>query len=220
MVKKKLKIIYEDKDILVVSKKAGLLTISTDNEKEKTLFHEVFNYIKSKNKNNKIFIVHRLDRDTSGMVVFAKSEAIKKQMQDNWETDVKLRQYVAVVEGKPKKASGRIVNYLAESKNLHVYETNKKEGKLAITRYRTVSSTELYSLVAIELETGRKNQIRVHMSNMNSPIVGDKKYGAKTNPIRRMCLHANKLILIHPRLKKEMTFETAVPKQFVKLLDF
>lgn len=220
MSKKKLEIIYEDKDILVVSKRAGLLTMSTANEKEKTLFHQVFRYIKSKNKNNKIFIVHRLDRDTSGLVVFAKSEKLKKQMQDNWDRDVKLRQYVAVVEGKPKKESGRIVNYLTESKTLHVYKTNKKEGKLAITRYRTVSSNKLYSLLAIELETGRKNQIRVHMSDMNCPIVGDKKYGSKANPIRRMCLHANKLVLIHPRLKKEMTFETTVPKQFIKILDF
>lgn len=219
MTKKKLSIIYEDNDILVVNKPSNLLSISTDNEKEKTLFHEAFTYIKAKNKNNKIFIVHRLDKGTSGLLVFAKSEAIKKTLQDNWETIVKLRQYVAIVEGVPQKPSDRILNYLKETKTLLVYESNKKDGKLAITNYRTIATNGSFTLLAIELETGRKNQIRVHMAGIGHPIIADKKYGSKTNPIRRMGLHANKLIIEHPRTKKEMIFETDIPNQFLSLIN-
>lgn len=219
MTKKKLSIIYEDNDILVVNKPANLLSISTDNEKEKTLFHEAYSYVKSKHKANKIFIVHRLDKGTSGLVVFAKSEESKKILQDNWDKMVKLRQYVAVVEGRPSPENGRIVNYLKETKTLLVYETNKKDGKIAITNYRTIAKGDKFSMLAVELETGRKNQIRVHVAGLGCPVVADKKYGSKTNPFRRMGLHANKLIIIHPKTKKEMIFETDVPNQFIKLFE-
>ncbi len=218
MKKKKLDIVYEDKDILVVNKKSGLLSISTDNEKERTLFHEVLNYVKMKHKKNKIFIVHRLDKDTSGVMVFAKSLEIKKILQDNWEKLALEREYVGIIEGDPPKEKDRLINYLSETKTYLVYISDKKNGKLAITNYRKITSSNDYSLLAFNLETGRKNQIRIQMKGIAHPIVGDKKYGSTKNPLRRMALHANKLVLIHPRTKEKIILETAIPNSFIKLL--
>ena len=213
----KLDIIYEDKDFLVVNKPAKLLTISTDNEKENTLFHKVIKYVKKKNQ--KIFIVHRLDKDTSGIVVFAKSENLKRRLQDNWDKLVKVREYVAVVEGFPKEEKGTIHSWLKETKTLYVYSSDKKgDGKEALTNYRVVTSNKTYTMLAITIETGRKNQIRVHMKDLGCPIVGDKKYEAKTNPINRMALHANKLVMINPINNKEMLFETDIPNTFINLV--
>ncbi len=217
--REKLDIIYEDRDIIVVNKPSKLLTISTDNEKEKTLFHKVISYEKKKNKNNKIFIVHRLDRDTSGIVLFAKSEQLKKKFQDNWDELVKVREYVAIVEGKPPKKSGTVRSWLKETKTLLVYSaTRMGDGKEAITHYRQIMNNSKFTMLDILIDTGRKNQIRVHMSDIGCPIVGDKKYGSKTDPIRRMGLHANKLTIVHPITKKEMTFECDIPNSFIKIV--
>ena len=214
----KLNIIYEDKDILVVNKPSKLLTIATDNEKERTLFHKAITYVKKKNQ--KIFIVHRLDKDTSGIVLFAKNEKLKKLFQDNWDNLVKLREYVAVVEGTPKKNSGVVRSWLKETKTLYVYSSDKMgDGKEAITHYRKVMGNNKYTMLDITIDTGRKNQIRVHMKDLGNPIVGDKKYDSKTNPIGRMTLHANKLVVVHPITNKEMTFETDVPNSFIKLCE-
>ncbi len=214
----KLNIIYEDKDILVVNKPSKLLTIATDNEKERTLFHKAITYVKKKNQ--KIFIVHRLDKDTSGIVLFAKNEKLKKLFQDNWDNLVKLREYVAVVEGTPKKNSGVVRSWLKETKTLYVYSSDKMgDGKEAITHYRKVMGNNKYTMLDITIDTGRKNQIRVHMKDLGTPIVGDKKYDSKTNPIGRMTLHANKLVVVHPITNKEMTFETDVPNSFIKLCE-
>ena len=213
----KLDIVYEDKDLLVVNKPAKLLTISTDNEKERTLFHKAINYVKKKNQ--KIFIVHRLDKDTSGIVVFAKSETVKRKLQDNWDNIVKVREYVAVVEGHPEKEKGTIRSWLKETKTLYVYSSNKKgDGKEAITNYRVVTGNSAYTMLDITIDTGRKNQIRVHMKDLGCPIVGDKKYEAKSNPINRMALHANKLVIINPITNKEMTFEVDIPNTFISLV--
>lgn len=215
----RLDIIYEDKDIIVVNKPSGLLTIATDKEKEKTLFHKVYMYIKKKNKNNKIFIVHRLDKDTSGVVLFAKSEKLKMNLQDNWDSLVKDRNYVAIVHGNLVKDKDEIVSYLRETKTLlTVSSNNPKDGKKAITRYRVVARNNNYSLLDISLRTGRKNQIRVHMKDMNHQIVGDSKYGLKDG-FRRMYLHAYKLSLTLPGSDKLMTFETDVPNEFIKLIE-
>lgn len=215
----KLNIIYEDKNIIVVDKPANMLTIATEKEREKTLFHKVIEYEKKKNKNNKIFIVHRLDKNTSGIVVFAKNQKIKQLLQNNWDNLAVKRQYVAIVEGHPQP-SGTIKSYLKENKELYVYSSNKKgDGKLAITNYRLVATKGKYSLLEIEIKTGRKNQIRVHMSDINTPIIGDKKYNAKTNPIRRLGLHANKLVLINPLTNKEMFFESDLPNSFINLFN-
>jgi len=214
----KLDIIYEDKDILVVNKPAGLLTISTEKEKEKTLFHKVYMYIKKKNKNNKIFIVHRLDKDTSGIVLFAKNESLKLKLQNDWDNLAKERKYVTIVKGKVTKDKGQIISWLKETKTLMTYSSNVcNDGKKAITNYRVINSNDLYSFLDIEIKTGRKNQIRVHMRDMGNPILGDHKYGPKDG-FRRMYLHAYKLVIEHPISKKILEFETDIPKEFIKLI--
>lgn len=217
MKNKRIKIIYEDQDILVVNKPSGLLTVSTAKEKEKTLFQQVYMYIKGKNKHNKIFIVHRLDRETAGIIVFAKSEKVKELFQNNWDNNTKLREYTAVVEGKVEKDRGIIKSYLKENKMFKVYSTKDNSGKLAITEYEVLNRSKGYSLLKINIKTGRKNQIRVHLSELGHPVMGDKKYGAKTNPLKKMGLVANKLIIKHPITKNEIIFETDIPLEFKKM---
>ena len=202
MKKEKLKIIYEDKDIIVVYKKSGLLTISTSIEKEKTLYHEVLLYLKS--KNNKVFIVHRLDKDTSGLVIFAKNIQTKKYLQNNWQDFQKF--YITAVHGKLNKSKGIIQSYLKESSTYQVYSTKSKNGKLAITEYEVINEKDNLSLLKITLKTGRKNQIRVHMHDINHPVLGDKKYGIKDN-YKVLYLQCYYLKIIHPKSKKEMAFE-------------
>ena len=217
MKKEKLKIIYEDNYIIAVDKPSNLFTISTENEKEKTLFHQVFVYLKQKHKNNKVFIVHRLDKDTSGLVLFAKSEKVKQLLQDNW-NNVK-REYIAVVNGNLKKDKGIIDSYLKETKTLLVYSTKDKSGKLAITEYEKIVSNKEYSLVKINIKTGRKNQIRVHFNDMGHSIVGDKKYGKiKNSLVNRLCLHAYILEFEHPITGELIKLEIKVPKEFNKLI--
>ena len=217
MRKDRIKILYEDKSIIVVSKPTHLLTIATQNEKERTMFHKVIEYERKKNKNNKVFIVHRLDKDTSGIIVFAKSEKIKKILQDNW--DKTKRYYMAIVEGIPKEQEKTIKSYLAENSRLITYSTNESKGKLAITKYKLIKHSKKFSLLDIEILTGRKNQIRVHMKDNNTPIVGDKKYGSTTNPMNRLGLHAYKIIFKHPITNKEMVIEDKLPKEF-EMADF
>jgi len=211
-----LKILYEDKDLIVVDKPSGLLTIASETEKENTMYHMVREYIKKRNKNGKVFIVHRLDRDTSGILMFAKNEKVKNMLQDNWNQLVIERGYTALVEGELLKQSGRIHTWLKESSSYKVYITNnKKEGKEAITDYKVIKVKSGYSVVAIDLKTGRKNQIRAHFSFLGHPVVGDKKYGSKTNPIHRLGLHANKLSLRHPITHKKMEWIAQVPKEIL-----
>lgn len=215
---KKIDILYEDKEIIVVNKPSGLLCIATDKQKEKTMYHMVSSYLKKSNPRSKVYIVHRLDKDTSGIVVFAKNVSMKMRLQNDWNELVTKRGYVALVEGNVEKDRGVIKNYLKETKTLLVYSTNDKSGKLAITEYRKIISNSLYTMLDINIKTGRKNQIRVHMKDIGHVIVGDKKYGSKRNPIRRLCLHANILEFIHPVTKKKMFFETDVPDNFIKLI--
>ena len=218
MKKDKLDILYEDKSIIVINKPSHLLTISTDNEKEKTLFHKVMLYEKRKNKNNKVFIVHRLDKDTSGIILFAKDEKVKYKLQNNWEKEVK-RGYVAVVNGKTKDREV-LKSYLTETKTLLVYSTDSKNGKLAITEYSKLKENKRMTLLKIKIKTGRKNQIRVQLNDNGNSIVGDKKYGdIKFDPLRRLCLHANYLEIIHPVTNKKMVFETEIPKEFLRLFE-
>ena len=210
-------IIYEDHNIIVVNKKAGLLTISTEKEKINTLYHKVSQYVKSKNKNNNIFIIHRLDRDTSGVVMFAKSEKIKKLYQNNWNNLVIDRYYVAIVEGVLEKKRGIINSKLKENKEGYVYCS--KDGKEAITEYEVIKENKLYSLLKINIKTGRKNQIRVHMKSINHPIVGDKKYGSKKKE-KRLYLHANILELKNPITGKMEKYSSKIPEQFnIKIND-
>ena len=214
---KKLDIVYEDKHLVVINKDPHLLTISTDNEKEKTLFHQVLMYEKKKNKNNKIFIIHRLDKDTSGIVVFAKSIEVKNIMQDNWENT--KRWYIAVVEGITKE-SDTIKSWLKENSAFISYSSDKpNDGKLAITKYKRIAYSKSYSLLEINILTGRKNQIRVHMKDNNTPIMGDNKYGSKTNPLKRLGLCANKIEFSHPITKQLLSLEVKIPKEFLKMFN-
>lgn len=215
-IKNKLDILYEDKSIIIVNKPSNLLTVSTEKEKERTLFHYVFDYLKKKNKNNKVFIVHRLDKDTSGIVMFAKDENIKFILQNNW--DKFKRSYVAVVNGKVKEDKGIIKSYLMETKTHLTYSVKDKNGKLAITEYEKILENKKYTMLSLTLKTGRKNQIRVGLADMGNPIVGDKKYGIKKDPIRRMALVANTLEFIHPKTKEKILIDIDIPNSFISLV--
>lgn len=205
---KEIDILYEDNDIIVVNKKEGILTVSNENNLEVTMYNLVSNYVKSKNKKNKIFIVHRLDKETSGVLLFAKNEKIKYLYQDNWDSLVKRREYIAIVNGKTKN-SGTITSYLTENKNHYVYSSS--EGKLAITHYKKIKENDKYTWLLVNIDTGRKNQIRVHLKELGNPIVGDTKYGKKDNKYKRLCLHAYKLVIVNPISKKEMAFNSKAP---------
>lgn len=207
---KKFNIVYEDKKIIVINKEAKLLTIATKKEKERTLYHQVREYIKKQNPHNKIFIVHRLDKDTSGIIIFAKSESIKKELQDNWSNIT--RKYYAIVEGIPDKKEDTITTYLEENYKLEVIPSNNpKKGKKSLTSYKIIKTNKKYSLLEITLITGRKNQIRASFSFIGHPIIGDKKYKSKTNPINRLGLHAYFIKY------NNQEFETPIPKEFNSL---
>jgi 23S rRNA pseudouridine1911/1915/1917 synthase len=211
-------ILFEDDHIIVVNKPSGLLTIATNKEKEKTLYHIVREYLVSKDKNSRVFIVHRLDKDTSGIVVLAKDEKTKNKLQENWNEYVTLREYVAVVHGQLKEKEDKIVQLLKETKTNLVYVSRDKEGKEAITNYKVIKENDNYSMVSINIETGRKNQIRVAFQTLKHPIVGDKKYGERDNE-NRLYLHANRLKMYYPELKKDILFETPTPNEFKKIMN-
>lgn len=211
---KKLKIIYEDKYLIVINKPAGQLTISRDNRNDNNLYDEVKAYIKKQNPKNKIFIVHRLDKDTSGLVLFAKSEKVKNELQRNWQNVE--RKYYAIVSGNMKEKSGCLKDYLFETKSFDVVITkNPKKGKLAITSFITIASNNQLSLLDIKIETGRKNQIRVQLASINHPILGDKKYNGQK--YKRMMLEAYYLKFIHPISKKECCIDISANNAFKKL---
>ena len=212
-------ILFEDDHIIVVNKPSGLLTISTAKEKEKTLYHIVREYLVSKDKNARVFIVHRLDKDTSGVVVLAKDEKTKNKLQENWNEYVSLREYVAVVHGRLNKESDRIVQKLKETKTNLVYVSRDNDGKEAITNYKVIKENNDYSMVSITLETGRKNQIRVAFNTLHHPIVGDKKYSTIKDNESRLFLHANRLKMYYPEIRKDILFETSTPNEFKKIMN-
>ena len=216
----RLKIVYEDDDIIVVNKGYGLLSMGTDNKSEGTAYWILRDYVKRKDPRNKIFIVHRLDQQTSGLMMFAKNVQAKEAMQHNWNNMVLERRYIAIVEGgQIDPPAGSVESYLAENSVHEVYSTdNPNEGQFAVTRYRTLRSRGQYSMVELQLETGRKNQIRVHMKDLGHPIAGDKRYGAKTSPIHRLCLHAQTLRFVHPITKRDMNFTSELPAGFTKMV--
>lgn len=209
-----LKIIYEDDNIIVVDKKTKLLTISNEHEKEETLYRKVSNYLKTKKQ--KVFVIHRLDYDTSGVIMFAKKQKIQELYQKNWNNLAKKREYTAVVEGITKD-SGHIESYLKQTKTLLVYSSKNKDGYFSITDYKKIKSNNNYSLLKIYISTGRRNQIRCHMHDINHPIAGDTRYNSKTNPINRLCLHASTLKIINPLTNKLMIFTSEIPKEFNEL---
>lgn len=210
-----LRILHEDDDIIVVNKDAGLLSVASTQEAELTAYRQLTAHVRHTNPESRIFVLHRLDRDTSGVMMFAKSEQVQQKMQNAWTNVVKERTYVALVEGFVKKQQGTISSYLKESSTLKMYSSQHSgDGLHAVTHYKVIQANRDYSLMEVNLETGRKNQIRVHMQDLGHPIVGDKKYGSKLNPIGRLGLHARVLAFEHPTTGKVIRFETPIPKLF------
>lgn len=212
-------ILFEDESLIVIDKAAGLLSVSTSNEKERTAYHMLSSYVKSKSPGKHIFVLHRLDKETSGVMMFAKSQEVQQTMQYNWREMVIQRTYTVIVEGKVEKPEGSISSHLIESKAMKVHPTQKKEeGQLAVTFFKLVKQLKDYAMLEVTLETGRKNQIRVHMEEMGNPVAGDKKYGAHTNPLQRLGLHASLLVFKHPVTREIMRFESPLPKGFLRLM--
>ena len=214
-----LSVLYEDRDIVVVDKINGLLTVGTEKEREQTAYFRLNEYVKKGNSKsrNRVFIVHRLDRDTSGVLVFAKHQAAKRYLQDEWESFSK--KYYAVVHGALPKKEDVISSYLAENQGFRMRSVrDPKQGKLSKTGYKVLQETEYYSLLEVDLITGRKNQIRVHLFERGFPVVGDKIYGKKRKGVKRLMLHSASLTILHPHTKREMTFETKIPSHFSALV--
>lgn len=217
---KGLSILYEDHEILVVNKMSGLLTVSTEKVRENTAYYLLNMYVKKgiQKSRNRIFIVHRLDRDTSGIIVFAKNENSKHFLQEEWHGFTK--KYFAVVHGTLPKKEGLIISYLAEGHAHKMYSVDDPvKGKLAKTGFRVLRESKNFSLLEIDLLTGKKNQIRVHLSEKGFPVAGDKKYGIKDKGIKRLTLHAAGITIFHPYTKKKMSFETKVPTYFESLVN-
>ena len=215
-----LEILYEDSAILVVDKPAGLLTVGTETNKFRTAYYLLTDYVRkgSLKSRKRIFIVHRLDQWTSGVLIFAKSEEVKLRLQAQWKGTGK--KYVAVVYGRLAQKEGVITSYLSENKSFVVYSTTDvTKGKLAHTAYKVLKETRQFSLLEITLLTGRKNQIRVHLADKGHPIVGDRKYGKTRDGYRRLALHSQSISFQHPISGAQMTFETKVPDYFNKLID-
>lgn len=214
----RLKIVYEDEYLLVVDKGYGLLSVATDKIKDKTAYRIISDYLKVNDPAAKLFVVHRLDRDTSGLLMYAKSEKIQSMLQRSWNELVTDRRYAAVISGSIEPSEGEITSFLAENSVHLVYSTDDpQQGRYAHTRYETLQSNERYSLLSLQLETGRKNQIRVHLSEKGHPITGDRRYGSHDNPAGRLALHAYRLQFIHPITRRELTFESPIPAKFITI---
>jgi 23S rRNA pseudouridine1911/1915/1917 synthase len=212
-----MKILSEDEYLIVIEKEAGLLSIATDKETEKTAYSMLSHHVKKEDPKNKIFVVHRLDRETSGVMLFAKNQEIQALLQEEWKKTIMERTYLAVVEGHLEQEQGTITSWLRESKALIVYSSQDAEkGQKAVTHYKVLKQKNNFALLEVNLETGRKNQIRVHMQDIGHSIVGDKKYGATTNPLKRLGLHAQILSFKHPKTGKVVRFETPIPPKFLK----
>lgn len=214
-----LRILHEDRDILVVDKAPGLLTVGTETQREQTAYYRLTNYVRKGNAKSpqRVFIVHRLDREVSGLLVFAKSNAAKLVLQSQWERAEK--RYAAVVHGILSEKEGTLSSYLIENSAHVVHATNdRKNGKLSRTGYRVLKESRDHSLLEVTLLTGRKHQIRVHLADAGHPIIGDKKYGGRSRGGQRMALHAMYLAFNHPYSGKRMVFETPVPGYFSQLV--
>lgn len=216
----RLRIVFEDDDLIVVEKGYGLLSVASDSTrggKVETAYSILRDYVKSVHPSQKIFIVHRLDRDTSGLMVFAKTMEAKEALQHNWNNMVLERRYVALLDGVPNPEEGEVRSWLSETSQHEVYSTQEEgAGKLAITRYKVRKKGKSRSVVEFSLDTGRKNQIRVHAKDLGCPISGDRRYGNGAGPLHRLALHAETLRFAHPISFKDMYFTCPVPSQFYK----
>lgn len=213
-----LNIVFEDPYIIIIEKQAGLLSIATATEKEQTAYSILSDHVKKRDPKNKIFVLHRLDRETSGVMMFAKSEMIQQALQKAWKEAVLERTYIVVVEGAVPNEQGTITSWLTESKAFIMYSSHTpNNGQKAITHYRVLKKNKHYSLLEVKLETGRKNQIRVHMKDIGHSVIGDKKYGATKHPIGRLGLHAQVLAFKHPTTGEVVRYESEIPKVFLNL---
>jgi 23S rRNA pseudouridine1911/1915/1917 synthase len=213
-----LRIVHEDSSLIVVDKASGLLSMASETEKVKTAYNMLSEYVKKSDPKNLIFIVHRLDRDTSGLMMFAKSKKVQEVLQKDWNESIIERSYIAIVEGCIEKTEGTVTSWLKENKAMVMFSSQTPDdGQKAVTHYKVLKTNKLFSLLDIRLETGRKNQIRVHMKDIGFPVTGDKKYGAKLNPVGQMGLHARVLSFKHPVTGKALRFDTPIPIKFQKL---
>lgn len=211
-------ILYEDGELIAINKPAGLLSVATDAQRTATAWRQVTDYLRIRDKRARAHVVHRLDRDTSGVLLFAKNEKLKLALQERWNDLVSCRGYQAVVAGRPPRDEGTVRTWLLENQAHIVYSAPKRKGgKEAVTRYRVVESRKGFTLLDVEIDTGRKNQIRVHMADLGCPVAGDKKYGNGADPLRRLGLHAGKLVLTHPVTGKELSFTALLPQEFKRL---
>lgn len=216
----KLKILYEDDELIAINKPHGLLSIATDKEKEVTAYKIMMDYVREENPKNRVFVLHRLDKETSGVLVFTKNEQIRDQLQERWNDIVKTREYIAICEGFFTKKEGTRISYLLPTKTNLMFSSHKvNDGQKAITHYQVIAENEQYSLLKVKIDTGRKNQIRVHMSDLGHKVIGDDKYGSKTNPIGRMGLHARVLEFDNPINHKHFKFIADTPKEFLNLFN-
>ena len=216
-----IRILYEDESLIAIDKPSGMPCISTGKDNVLTAYSILASHVKAEDPGKRIFIVHRIDRDTSGVLLFAKDERSKRLLQDNWNEVVLERKYIAVTEGRPQQDSGTITSWLKENpKSLKVHSSPVDNGgKKAVTHYRVLKTSGAFSLVEFELETGRKNQIRVHASDTGFPIAGDRKYGSSWNPAGRLALHAATLVFTHPATGKTVTLSSPVPNEFTGLFE-
>ncbi|MBD5237927.1 MAG: RluA family pseudouridine synthase [Bacteroidales bacterium] len=216
----RIEIVYEDDDVIVINKGYGLLSVAAQNAKKEANAYDIIrNYVKEVDPRNKLFIVHRLDRDTSGLMMFAKSAEAQEVLRHNWNNVILERLYVAVLEGNLEQENGYVKSRLAENSQFVVYSTeNPEEGRVAVTHYKVLDRGNNLTLAQFSLDTGRKNQIRVHASDLGHPISGDKKYGAKKSPLHRLALHAQTLRFAHPITKRDMHFTTPIPQKFRDVL--
>ena len=215
----KISVIYEDDYIIVINKAEGLLSVATEKNEKETAFRIIMNHLKKQNKNNRLYIVHRLDRETSGLLLFAKQKETQMILQENWQRIVSEKKYYALVEGILEQKEGTIHTWLNEDvKSKKVYSSDfDNGGQESFTDYKVEKEYKKgYSLLSINLRTGRKNQIRVHMQCIGHPIAGDKKYGGSTSPIGRIGLHAEKLTLRHPITGQVMTFVAPLPEKITR----
>jgi 23S rRNA pseudouridine1911/1915/1917 synthase len=210
-------ILYEDEGLIVIDKPAGLLSVATDREKDRTAYHILTEYLRGRDPRTRLFIVHRLDRDTSGVLLFAKNEALKTALQDSWNDLVQKRGYWTVVEGPDIPDSGTCRSLLTENSIHKVYSVKGDSGKEAVTRYRVLARSPRFALLDVDIDTGRKNQIRTHLSELGHPVTGDKKYGAAGDPMGRLALHAYQLSLTDPRTQALLSFSAPAPAGFQRL---
>lgn len=210
-------ILYEDDGLLVIDKPAGLLTVAAGIQRDRTAWRLTADFLRGRDERSRLFLVHRLDRDTSGVLLFSKDQALRDTLQENWNALVKRRRYVAITEGETLPDHGVCRSQLTENAAHRVYSIKGGQGKQAVTRYRVLRHRNGYSLLDVEIETGRKNQIRAHLSELGCPVAGDEKYGSERDPLGRLALHAVELALTDPRSGRLLSFSSPVPQGFHRM---